>query len=187
MESDRWSARRNDASCAGSDLQGHRPHAVGGELRRRATRAPGEVFARYHALPRDGGARARLAPQGQPLQRDGRGARAAPARPRRAQAEADPRHADAATGDHQRGVRRHREAAQKGGGGATTNQATRVGAMAPNTAAATISRAPSSRASAAARTTPHTPPQKASDQRSGTPRGLVGVNENGALRANWSE
>src|SRR5213082_3805977 len=71
--------------------------------------------------------------------------------------------------------------------GATTNQATSVGAMAPNTVAATISRAPSSRASAAARTTPQTPPQKASDQRTGTPKVLVGVNENGALRASWSE
>src|SRR3982750_2500529 len=61
--------------------------------------------------------------------------------------------------------------------GATTNQATNVGATAPKRAAATIRRAPSSRANATASTMPQTPPQKASDHNCAMPNGGVGENE----------
>jgi ABC-type dipeptide/oligopeptide/nickel transport system permease component len=57
--------------------------------------------------------------------------------------------------------------------GATTNHATSVGKIAPKIVAATISFAPCSRPSAAASKTPHTPPQKASDQSCGMPNGAV--------------
>jgi hypothetical protein len=59
--------------------------------------------------------------------------------------------------------------------GATTNQATSVGSTAPKTSAATSSRVPVVRASAAASSTPHTPPQNTVDHSCGTPNGSVGA------------
>src|SRR6185503_10079940 len=61
--------------------------------------------------------------------------------------------------------------------GAATNQATSVGRTAPNSVAANTSAAPRSRASAAARTMPHTPPQNAIDHSCGTPKGAVAFME----------
>ena len=72
----------------------------------------------HHFLPRHAHPGAGFAPQGQPLQRDGRDAHAAEPRPGGEEGEGDPRHAAAAAGADQPRLRRGRAPAEEDGAAA---------------------------------------------------------------------